>query len=297
MTDPTDWSARIVARVESNMNGGELFAGYVVRLYDRGAKDPEATIHDSEHAHGKAGVFATEDEAEDYRDRRLAASVADHQARDLMVAGRGPACARLEADRWALIAKLETERKAIAAQIKAAQGEIQLLNREATDPETLVECAPRGASWVVMAAQSLVDGTLGGAPRIVARAERRRAPERVGTTGALDQALADTETRTSKGGRKRPPPRATKAADHPPPVDAAGAPLAIGSEVELPGLKPVVRGKITAIGDWDPEAEAGVGAWIVIVEGEDGEILRPLATECLRLEPEQDGDQWPDEAA
>jgi hypothetical protein len=53
----------------------------------------------------------------------------------------------------------------------------------------------------------------------------------------------------------------------------------------------VARGKITAIGDWDE----GASSWVVVVETDGGEILRPLAGECLRQEPEAEA--WPDEAA
>lgn len=300
VTTTTDWAERLHARVEANNRNGELFPGYVVRLYDRQAKDPQAPIHDSEHQHGKAGVFATEEEAEDYRDRRLAACVADHEARDLMKAERGPACALLEDERLVQIARWEVEKKALTAKINTAKGEIETLIREATKPETLVECAPRGSGWVVMAAQSLVDGTLGGAPKIVRKSERHgRRPKPLG--GAIEQALEDSlgaddqEPEPKAAKPKRMPHRrkgAAAASEPLPPVtDAAGQVLRQGSEVELPGLEPTVKGKITEIGDYDHHA----GAWIVLVEGPDGEILRPLATECLRLEPEeQPADQWPD---
>ena len=116
--EPIDWTSRLHARVEANTHGGELFPGYVVRLYDRQAPDPQAPILDSEHVHGKAGVFATEDEAETYRDRRLAASVADHEVQDAMKAERGPACALLEDERLVQIARWEAERKAFAFKVE-----------------------------------------------------------------------------------------------------------------------------------------------------------------------------------
>lgn len=293
--EPIDWTSRLHARVEANTHGGELFPGYVVRLYDRQAPDPQAPILDSEHVHGKAGVFATEDEAETYRDRRLAASVADHEVQDAMKAERGPACALLEDERLAQIARWEAERKALGAKVKAATEEIKRLIGEATSPETLVECAPRGEGWVVMAAQSLVDGTLGGAPKILRKAERTERRARLGSKGVLDQALADMDAAGGPAKTTRlPPKRKTKAKpaeDLPPVVDAAGAELAIGSPVELPGLKPVVSGRVVEIGEYDTEA----GSWIVVVEttveGET-EILRPLACECVRdQEPGEDESQ------
>jgi hypothetical protein len=297
-TEPTTtpWADRIHARVEARQAVGaqtEILPGYVVCVYDRGAKDPDAPVHHSEHAHGDLGVFGSEAEAEAYRDRIKPATIAAREQEGHEREVRAPRSVDLGVAEQAKRDAAKAKASAANAEAKAHQKAIDQLQQEAKAPEILVECSPRGSGWRVMAAPALIDGTLGGAPRLLQRAPKAMRREPLGTSGVLDQALADTEARTPKGNRKRPPPRTTKAADHPPPADAAGASLAIGTLVEIPGLQPPTSGRITEIGDWD----AGAGAWIVVVEGEDGEILRPLATECMRLEPEQDGDQWPDEAA
>lgn len=297
---PTPWVERIAGRVESRVIAGqlEIQPGYVVRLYDRMAKDPDAPFFDSERTHGDLGVFGSETEAEDFRDRIREATVAARQQAEHEREIRAPKAVELGCAEQAKRDAARAEASAATKRAKGHQEAIDRLQQEAKDPEILVECTPRGKGWRVMAAPAQIDGTLGGAPRLLQRAPKRTKPERP-TSAILDDALeayvggASAEAvvdavKSKPKGRKRAQPAAE---DLPPVQDAGGQELRVGSEVELPGLEPVTKGKVTEIGDYDPKA----GSWIVLVESEDGEILRPLASECLRIEPEeQPAEHWPD---
>jgi len=275
MKPPIDWSTRITARVEANTLDGDLFPGYVVRVYDRDARDPDSPVHDSQVTHGKSGVFAEETEAEAYRDARRDAEVAAREERDRLVRERGPACAALEAEQLAEIARQEEVAKSARDAAKAANEKIKALIREATEPEMLVECAPRGGAWVVMASPAIVDGTMGGAPRVL-----RRSGARVG--GSIGAALDETQRRR---GKRKPPPRTGR----PPVQDAAGDDLRVGSTVELPGLDGRPTGKVVEVVEWTDDG------WLLEIQIDGGEILQPLAHECLRVEQESDeADEWPE---
>lgn len=306
-TEPTPWTDRISARVEARVLAGqlEIQPGYVVRLYDRLAKDPDAPIFDSERAHGDLGVFGAEQEAEEFRDRIREATVAARQQAEREREIRAPRAIEQGVAEQAKRDAAKAKASAANSEAKAHQKAIDRLQQEAKDPEILVECTPRGKGWRVMAAPALIDNTLGGAPRLLQKGGRKPKPERQ-VSGALHEALdayvggasaeEAVEAGKGKGGRRgRGKGKAEPAAEDLPPVtDAAGQLLRKGSSVELPGLKPVVRGTIKAIGDYDPKA----GAWVLeveaMVEGEL-EVLRPRSDEVMRLEPEeQPTKDWPD---
>ena len=289
-TDPTatPWTDRIHARVEARQSAGaqtEILPGYVVAVYDRQAKDPDAPVHHSEWAHGDLGVFGSEVEAEEYRDRIGPATIAAREQAEHEREVRAPKAVHLGVEYQAKRDKAKAEASAANTRAKEAQKAADRLQQEAESPEILIECTPRGASWRVMAAPALIDGTLGGAPRLLQRSITRRR-EKLGGKGALDQALADMDAAGGPAKATRQPPKrkakAPPAEDLPPVVDAAGAELGIGSRVDLMGLKPVAHGKIVEIGEYDHE----YGSWNLVVECEDGEILRPWASECARAEGE-----------
>lgn len=268
---PIDWTTRISARVEARTREGDLFPGYVVRLYD--SDHPDKPLHCSEIAHGKAGVFGTEPEAESYRDRRKAATLASLEHQDAMRRSRGQECAALQEQRLETISKLEEQIKALRADVREANDEIKALVTEACHPEVLIECPPLGESWVVLAAPALVDGTMGGAPRVLAR-ERGRKLVRREPTGALDEAL-EAMPKAPKRGRR------AAAREQQPVVDTTGQPLRLGTWVEMPGLEGEPRGKIVEI------VEPDGGTWLLEVECPGGMILRPRADETVRLDDEQ----------
>jgi len=296
----TPWPERIHARVEPKHGGVQLDLepGFVVRLYDRQAKDPDAPIFDSQWKHGQQGVFGDEAKAEEFRDRILAATIAMHQSVEAERARRGPIAAHLQVEH---LAKRDAERaKASAAtkRAKEAQDACDRLSREADQPEITIECNPSGRGWKVLASPALVDGTLGADPRLLERSPKRKrrgkaTDEEDAANDAQDPADPEAAPKASKSRNRRGKGKSAEAPapeDLPPVQDAQGQELRVGSEVELPGLKPPVRGKLAEIGQYDTKA----GRWELVVEA-DGDILRPWADECMRIEPEpQSASGWPD---
>ena len=139
----TKWDdERLTARVEACTDDGrpgqrdlEHAHGYVVRLYDHGPLDGRLTepslVYDSEVSDGGVGIFGSEDEAQEYRDRRLAAQLSACRAIETMRADREHALPELTNECVLARAKAKREASEANARGKAALERQDTLAEEA----------------------------------------------------------------------------------------------------------------------------------------------------------------------
>lgn len=328
--EPTQWDEdRILARVEARQPSvagqTEIGAavGYVVRVYDKGPSGDRlgkpALIFCSEQVHGSLGVLGSEEEAQDYCDRRRDVTLQAERDRERLAAERERA---LPGKSEALILARERakdEAKAANKRAKEHQQTIDDLIEEAGHPSIAVECPIHGTGWAVMAAPSISDGTLGQEPRVLTstRPEATPAPEtsrrRHGPRAAkAAPAVATPEIDASLDATPDKPPKAAKAgarnrgkADQtpqapkiPPHVpDTSGFPLKVGTRVEHQGDTQShhhsFEARVTKIVRYDNQA------WIVEIEGVDDGLPRECAsTELVKLDardPHEDEPEPEDE--
>lgn len=254
--------------------------GLVVRLYDRGPADGRLgeplLLVDSEVAHGGTGIFGSEKEAEQYRDRLRDAHLAAGRAREQLVEERCKGLPDLGHECIAAEALALAEASAARSRAKAATERHKKLTGDARDPQVLVNCQPRGEGWTVQAALCETEGQTG-EPRALAslggtQPGKGRAAKSKGRATIDEQLEATLEAGGGEEGAR----------------DCRGDVLKVGSQVS-----------------WAPEGEEGPivgqvesivplagGGWSITFE--DSAAI-PHTCQADELERVEQTEGWPEE--